>query len=283
MAQTTLTDLNSLFNLIYDDALFVAREQTLMAGLVTVKNAMGYAGRKINIRPQATASTIADGTSFTPTDFGKTNVTTITPGEVMASHDITRQTLLTDDPDDIAQDSAIEIGMAVAEKVDTDLLGLFSGFSNGVGAAGASLTFAKLGAAVSILTGNKARGQLYGVLHPYQWHDIWIELGSPALTAAFLGDAANEAMRQYAVSQLVSAMWFTSANITIDGSDDAVGGVFNRQALVLDVREDFELWVEDRLDTNDRKVVTSGHMGYGYGEQRDTFGVSITSDATEPS
>lgn len=283
MVQTVLTDLNSLYNKIYEDSLFVAREQTLMAELVTVRGGSGYTQRVVPIREQATATTIADGTSYTPERFDKTSKATLTPGEVMASHDITRQTLLTDDPGDIAADSAMELGMAVAEKVDTDLLGLFSGLSTGVGAVATSLSLAKLGAAVALLTGAKARGQYYGVLHPYQWHDIWIELGQPAATFSFLGEAANEAMRQYAVSQLVNAMWFTSANISIDGNDDAIGGVFNREAFMLDVREDYELWTEDRLDTNDRKIVLSGHMGYAYGEIRDEFGVKITSDASAPS
>ncbi|QPC82109.1 hypothetical protein G4Y79_20865 [Phototrophicus methaneseepsis] len=282
MVQTLLIDLNSLYNKIYDDSLFVAREQTLMAELVTVKNGIGYTQRVVPIRPQATASVVADGTSFVPEAFGKNSKATLTPAEVMASHDLTWQTLTTDTEDDIAADSSMELGMAVAEKVDVDLLALLAGFSNGVGAAAASATIAMLGAAVSILTANKARGQYYGVLHPFQWHDIWLELGQPAATQAFLGDTANEAMRQYAVQMMINTMWFVSSNIGVDANDDAVGGVFIREALMLDVRDDYDLFVEDRIRTNDRKLILSGHMGYAVGEVRDEFGVSITTDATQP-
>lgn len=283
MVQTVLTDLNGLVNKIIEDSLFAAREQTLMAELVTVKNAIGYTQRVVPIREQATATTIADGTSYTPERFDKTSKATLTPGEVMASHDITRQTLLTDDPGDIADDSSVELGMAVAEKVDTDLLSLFSGLSVGVGAIATSLSMAKLGAAVALLTAAKARGQHYGVLHPYQWHDIWLELDQPDATYAFLGETANKAMEDYAVRKMLNVMWFISSNISVDGNDDAIGGVFNRQAFMLDVREDMDTWYEDRLDTNDRKLIISAHMGYAYGEVRDEFGVKITSDAAAPS
>ena len=45
MAVTTVSDLNGLFNTIYERALFVARERTLMASLVDVRGATGWMDR----------------------------------------------------------------------------------------------------------------------------------------------------------------------------------------------------------------------------------------------
>ena len=46
MAISTVSDLNSLFNLIYEDAVFVAREQNLMVNLVRNFSARGWMSRK---------------------------------------------------------------------------------------------------------------------------------------------------------------------------------------------------------------------------------------------
>ena len=118
------------------------------------------------------------------------------------------------------------------------------------------------------------------MLHPYQWHDIWVELGRPAATYDYLGDVANEAMRNYAVGKWVGMAWFTSANITIDASDDAVGAVFHREALALDTRRAPRL--EPERDASLRATEMNMTAGYAHGVRRSTYGRYITSDATTP-
>src|SRR3990167_9929498 len=231
MAITTTDDLNGLFNLIYDDALFVARESNIMVGLVRNFNATGYMQRKGSIRPQVTAVEKPEGVDFqNPTTFGRSLKYTLSPTVKMA------QVLLTDedvqtDPDNAAQDAAQELGGALATKIDTDLVALFTGFGTGKAAAGSALTIANYAAAISVLRNQKSPNPLYFVLHPYGWHDVWGELGQPAANQAFLGDVANEALKAFFVGQMMAAQWFTNANITVDGSDDAIGAAFNPPAL----------------------------------------------------
>jgi len=280
MAITTTDDLNGLFNLIYDDALFVARESNIMVGLVRNFNATGYMQRKGSIRPQVTAVEKPEGVDFqNPTTFGRSLKYTLSPTVKMA------QVLLTDedvqtDPDNAAQDAAQELGGALATKIDTDLVALFTGFGTGKAAAGSALTIANCAAAISVLRNQKSPNPLYFVLHPYGWHDVWVELGQPAANQAFLGDIANQALRSFFVGAFLAANWFTSANIAIDGSDDAVGAVFNPNSLGFDERE--APMLEPERDASRKATELNMSAGYAVGELRDEYGVKLTHDATEP-
>ena len=55
MAVTQLSDLNSLYNTIYERAVFVAREANLMTGLVTNVSASGWMRMAGRWRPAAKA------------------------------------------------------------------------------------------------------------------------------------------------------------------------------------------------------------------------------------
>jgi len=282
MTISTTTDLNSLFNNIYEDSLFVLRERTLMATMVTGFRATGYAQRKVGIFSTVSAQSVAEGVDFSAaTQFQKSALATLTPGEVMAQFILTSQMMQTDDVDNIRQSASIELGNAIAEKVDTDILALFSGFSVGKGSAGSSLTIGILGAAAAALANAKVNGPRMGVLHPYQWHDIWTQLGQPAATYANLGDQlTTSALQEYFVSRLLNATWYVSANISVDGSDDAYGAIFTREALAFDEREAYA--VESEYDASRRAWELNGHIGYAVGELRDAAGVYLLSDATAP-
>ena len=68
------------------------------------------------------------------------------------------------------------------------------------------------------------------------WFDIWVELGQPSANQAFLGDIANEAMRNYFAGNWINAMWFTSSNINREGGTAGTAGVFHSEAIALDTR-----------------------------------------------
>lgn len=280
MAITKISDLNSLYNLIYEDALFVAREMNLMVNLVRNFSATGYMARKGTIRPQISAETKAEGDDFqNPTTFGQTLKYTLTPSVIFA------QVLLTDedvqtDKDSAVQDASQELGGAIATKIDVDLVTLFSSLSTGKGSAGNSLTISNIAAAVSVLRNAKAPAPLYIVLHPYGWHDIWTLLGQPAATYPFLGDLANQALKDFYVGNWLNAQWFISANISVDSEDDAVGAVFHRSSIGFDSREAPVL--EPERDASRKATELNMSAGYAVGILRDEYGVKLTHDATEP-
>ncbi len=280
MPVSTITSLNSYFNDVYADTLFVARETNLMAGLVTAYSARGYANRILPIYPSLTAQPVAEGVDFaSATEWAKTDAVTLTPGEVMTQVILTDRRIQTD-PNDARRDAAVEMGGAIAAKIDTDLVGLFSGFSVDKGAAGSALTIKRCAAALARLRTEKVRAPFFFVVHPYAWHAVWTELGQPTANQAFLGEVANQAMRDYGVGSFLAAQWFSSANIAIDGSSDAVSAVFSREALALDTREAPTL--EPDRDASKRAWELNLRAGYAVGVRRDDFGVKLTHDATEP-
>lgn len=280
MAITKYSDISSYVANIYEDALFVARESNIMTGLVYNYSATGWMTRTVPLYAQVTAQTKAEGVDFNnPTTFSKSTAATLTPAMIMA------QVLLTDedmdtDPDDAQRSASMELGMAIATKIDVDLAGDFSSFDSDVGpGAATSADINSCAVAMSVLRNVPVPNPINVVLHPYHWHDCWIELGQPG-TDSFLGDVANQALRDFYVGAWMGMRWFTSANIAVDGDDDAVSGVFNTQALAFDSRKPPTL--ETERDTSKLATELNMSAGYAHGVRRSNFGVYYTADATTP-
>jgi hypothetical protein len=281
MAVSTTTSMNSLFNTIYEDALFVAREANIMTNLVRTFGARGWMNRVIGIYPTLSAESVGENVDYSnATEFTKTALATLTPGEIITQVILTDRRIDTD-LDNARVDAAQEMGNAIATKIDTDLASTFDSFTTDKGdGAGNSATIANFAAAVSVLRNAKTPMPIYAVAHPYHWHDIWIELGQPAANQALLGDVANQALRDFFVGRWVNVQWFVNANIAVDASDDAVSGVFNPQAIGFDVRK--APVMEPERDASLRAWELNMSAGYGYGVIRNSFGVGFTADATEP-
>ena len=284
MAVTSTSDLNGLYNTIYDGALMVARAQNLMTNLVDQRSATGWMNRVVPIRPAITAVTVGETEDYNdPTTFGKSTKATITPQEIVAQAVLTDRDMETD-PDPAIRDAMLELGGAIATKIDVDLLGAFSSFTTDKGTgAGNAATVASLGAAMAVLSNNKAMqyGTPSAVLHPYHWHDIWLELGKPSATYPNLGELTNEALRSYWVGQLMGLTFYTSPNIAVDGSSDAISAIFVPASMMIDTRRAPRM--ETERDASARATELNITAGYGYGVVRTEFGVKYTADASEPS
>lgn len=284
MAVTGTTDLNSLFNTIYERALFYARETNLMTSLVDTRSATGWMSRIVPIRPQVSAVSVNETQDFSaPTTFGKSTLATLTPGEIIAQVVFTDRDLETD-PDPAVRDAEMELGGAIATKIDTDLTGDFSSFGTDKGdGANATATFENFAAAVALVNYNtkRSKGGISAVLHPYHWHDLWLELGKPAATYPNLSDVTVQALRDYFVGTLLGGVRiYTSSNIAVDGSADAISGIFVRSALMLDVRRAMRM--ETQRDASARATEINVTAGYAHGVVQSTYGVKFTADATEP-
>lgn len=280
MAISLISDLNSLFNTIFEDAVFVARERNLMTNLVTNFTANTMADRQMGIYPTIVAQETAEGIDYNnPVTFDKTLHMDLTPKIVRAQVIITDERVMTD-PDDVRRDSAQELGGSVATKIDVDLVNEFVNFDNNVGASGSALAISIVAAAVSLLRADSIPNPLWVVLHPHGWYDIWTELGAPPVEQAFLGDLANQALRDYFVGSFIGLNWFTSANISIDATPDARGAVFHRDSLAFDVRTPMEMETERdaSLGATELNVVTR----YAVGIRRANWGMDIIHDATAP-
>lgn len=225
LATTTVTDLSSLFPGIFEDALFVARDRNLMTNLVTQYSATGYATRTVGIWNTAEVLQVDDGVDFTTNrKFSKSTKATFTPYQYRSQFILTDAMVETDaDAASASASASNELGAAMAQYVDKALIGVFSSFSNSKASAGNPLTFNHVAAANAVIRQNQASGQASVVL--------------PAATYQFVGDVANQAMRDYVVGSWLGMMWYQTANIEADASDDAIGAVFTRDALAMDTRK----------------------------------------------
>lgn len=282
MAISTVSDLNSLFNTIFEDARFIAREMNIMSNLVRSFSATGWMDRKLSKYPEVTAQQVAEGVDFAgATTFDKTLEATLSPFEIMSQVILTDRRLDTD-PQGARQDAATELGNSLATKMDKDLTGTFTSFTRDKGpGANTAASIAKVAAGLSVLRNTPTPNPIYVVMHPYGWLDIWTELGQPAAEKAFLGDVANQALQDFFVGRWLNVLWFTSANIAIDSDSDAVGAIFNPMAIGLDVRKAPTL--EPERDASLRAWELNASAGYAKGVIRNEYGVKYTHDATEPS
>lgn len=284
MAITTTSDLNSLYNQIYERALFVLRETNLMVNLVSNYSANNFYTRNITTRPTLTVETGTEGVDYTNAQsFGKTLVGSLTPQERIAQVVITDIELM-NDPDPTAQDASQELGAAMAQQLDKDLLAVVNSFATDIGSAGSAATIAKVAAGINILQTRFASqdGPINVVLHPYAWHDIFTLLGQPVGTQAFLGDLANQALRDYYVGNWLGVRWFTSANIVADSNDDAPNLIFTQSAIAFDSR--VPVYMETERDASLRATEWNMVCAYATGlGKRPTLGLRYTTDVTTPS
>ena len=274
MAATTSTTLDDLFVNIIAQARFTAEEQSLMMGLVTQYNIGSQSGKTIQIPkyPAISAADLTEGTDLSSTTVSTSSVS-VTVGEVGA------QVVLTDLATMGAGNPAVELGTvlgnAIATKMDKDLLALFTGFSSGLGSAGAEITVADLFKAAATLRANKVTGAISAVVHPFVAYQL-----KAGLTNTFAnpngGDSQNEAMRNAYVGQLAGMNVYESANITIDGDGDSIGAVFAPEALAIALKKDFN--IEPQRDASLRAFELNATAVYGVGELDDTFGVKMTFD-----
>jgi N4-gp56 family major capsid protein len=275
MAGTTSATLDDLFVNIVAQARFTAEEQSLMLGLVTQYNIAGQAGKTVQVPkyPAITAADLTEGTAPSDTDVSTSSVT-VTCAEVGNT------VLLTDlaamGAGNPAEELGTVLGNAIATKIDSDLIALFSGFSTGLGAAGAEITVADLFKAAATLRAAKVTGSMAAVVHPFQAYQL-----KAGLTNTFAnpngGDLQNEAMRNGYVGSIAGIDVYESANVSIDGSDDAVAGVFAPEALAIAIKRDFNLETQRNATRRGTEMVATAI--YGVAELDDSYGVKITADA----
>lgn len=275
MAASTSTTLDDLFANIIAQARFTAEEESLMLGLVTQYNIGDEAGKTIQVPkyPAITAAALTEGADMTSTTVSTSSVS-ITVGEVGA------QVVLTDlaamGAGNPAEELGTVLGNAIATKMDVDLIALFDGFSTALGAAGQEITVADLFKAAATLRNAKAQGEIFAVVNPFQAYQL-----KANLTNTFAnpngGDAQNTAMVNAYVGTIAGIDVYESANVTVDGNDDAKGAVFSREALAIAMKRDFQ--IEAQRDASLRAFELNATAIYGVGELDDSYGVEMLFDA----
>ena len=272
--ETTSSTISELYTEIVAEALFVASEQSIMRNLVrNYTIAGGGKSVEVPIYANVSASAVNEATDLSNTAVNPTSVT-ITASEVGIMTTLT----------DLARNSASRnvagdigrlFGEAIARKIDADLSALFTGFSTErAGGAGNELTVADVFEAVADLRTANAPAPYYGVFHPKQIFNV-----KKSLTNTFVGrdtELSNEAMRTGFVGTIAGVQIFESSNISVDGSDDSIGGVFSQDALALAMMQDLN--IESQRDASLRADEIVATAVYGVSEIHDSYGVKLTAD-----
>ena len=275
------SDISSFINTIFEQAILVARDNNVMAGIVRPFNDReGVAVRQNSQYGGATVNSIGETDDLVGQAFTPSSIATLTPAEVGAQYFLT-DTRVESDPFSVRNDAATDLGLAMATKMETDLIGNFTSLTSGtIGAAGSTITWSYVFAAEAILRNAKAPYPYALVLQPYQWHQLAksASVASSARTNAsekFLNSMPDNMFKVYDTGGLSI---YTSANIAAGTS--VYGGMFSRDAIALDMRR--QPRIEPERDASRRGWELNLSALYGHGVWRPTFGVAVLSDASTP-
>ena len=273
--ETTATSLDDLFPTIIAQALYTAEEQSIMRGMVKTFDIGSTAGTTIQVPKysQPSAAALTDGTDMTATEVTTSSVS-IAVGEHGVRADLTDMAVR--GSGNAAAEIGTVLGSAVATKLDTDLIGLFDGFSTSLGATTTELTVDYVAQAVATLRNAKVHGRLVGVFNPLQLYALMSSLTAAGVNPNS-GDLQNEAMKEGFVARIHGVDIYQSANVTVDGSGDSKGAIFAPDALALAMKRDID--IEPERNASLRAWELNATAVYGVGELDDTYGVEMYFDA----
>jgi len=174
---------------------------------------------------------------------------------------------------------------AIQRKKDEDGLTVLDGFSNEYCGAGNVLYPGHISAAMALIQGNAsepAKPPFRCVLHPYQIKDIEDDIvagvGTYIVNEGLTARVFTEGFR----GMVAGAQLYPDGNISIDSADDAKGGVFAQEGILL-VQGRAPRMVAVRDEALGAGATKIYHYDeYAYGERLDTWGGEIYSDATAP-
>lgn len=277
--ETTSSTLSELYTNITQEAIFTFQETSVMRPLVTLYPLMG-SGKvaEVPVYPAISAAAVNEATDLSNTAVNPTSAT-ITASEIGV------MTTLTDlgassASRNVGADIGKLFGEAIAKKVDTDLCGLFSSFTtNTGGAAGTELTADLLFKAQAQLRTLSVPAPYYAVFHPKALFNLKKTLTQAGYsgTATAISEIGNEALRNGYIGRIAGIDVFENANLSIDASDDSIGGVFHPASIGLAMKEDFK--VETQRDASLRATEIVASIVYGKAVVKESFGVAVTTDA----
>ena len=244
----------------------------------------------VPIYGRTTAAALTEGVDISPVQGPEVaNVVTQTASE----HGV--MTFVSDRLAYQGNDDAIAVvgeqhGRAVGRLLDQDIIGLFDGFSNSIGSAGADLNLSSVAVAVGFLrsddsTYGPAPNPINASLHPEQIRRLLTDVAGQAASISTFGGnpiptgLSEDVVKNYMRGRdpLFGVPIIESPNISRDGSDDAKGAVFSQRALHLAMEQEIRAEEERDASLRGTEIVTVGV--WGQGETVDVWGVEMLGDA----
>ena len=213
MATTSMTEAglsgsdSSLLTNVLREAIFTASEKSIAGSVFNVYDMTATPGLTVQvpIYPEATAYAPTQAQDLTGEAISTSNQT-ITASEIGARVDVS-DLLAESTARNMASDTGVLLGNAIAEKIDTDAFSLFTSVTAGVGDNAADLTSDDVLSAVYTLRNSNAPtdadGDYYAVVHPGQ---------ALRLTKALVGAGFNSSFGN-ALSNTGNALISSSAYV----------------------------------------------------------------------
>lgn len=275
--ETSTTTLATLQPKIIREAMFVAQEQTIMRNLVRNFPMPAYTGKTVNVPfyPELTAASVAELTDL-ENQAVSTTEKTLTIGEAGLMVTISDMSVNTS-ADNVVASIGRQAGLAIAKKIEKDLLAKFAGFSQVVGSNATKITVAHIAQAVAKLRSQGiTSSEIFCVLHPNVAYDLIMELTAAGINPNG-GDLQNEAMRNGFISRILGVQVFQSSNIE-ETAGDSVGGLFVRDAIGFALAQDVKVEFERNASLRATEMVVTAV--YATGELVDQYGVALSFDSS---
>ena len=251
---------------------------------VTLGEGTGLSWREVDMA-QLTAQAITETTILDNPQQMSDSLRTITPTVTGI------QTLITDrvasrlNPKAYAQLGSLAQN-AIQRKKDEDGLTVLDGATTSLPGAGNTLTSGHIAAAVYRISSNETEPgnpPYRCVLHGFQIKDIFDEIvigiGTYNVPEGLTARVFAEGFR----GQIANAQIYEDGNISIDDDDDAKGGVFAQEAIVLVQGRSSRATSVRREDIGAGATVVYLYDEYAYGERSSgNWLYEILSDATAP-
>lgn len=180
---------------------------------------------------------------------------------------------------------------------EQNLLALLDGFATSLPGAGTTITKGHISAARTRVQNGQSSGEpapgdspIHCVLHNYQVHALLKEFTSISSTVApssgiptypIPNGMTQDMIRTWDLGNVAGTPISGSGLLTVDGSDDAKGGLFSEMALWY-LTNGNDLNQEDERDASLRATEMNWTRDYGYGEWKDAWGIELYADASTP-
>ena len=299
MAASTATSLNDLLNteVIQDLTLDYARAAAFLPKLVWQKDISGSGSYVANFPKfgSLAAAALTDGTDMTSTQLSTDQSGQITASEVGVQVALTDKALKGSAGRIDVNAIARQCGLAVADKLETDIAAVFASFSASVGSTGVDLTLANLDEAIYALQlanvplGNPSEQvnpvaftQYQCVLHPRQVADFRTALrvanyAQPIPIAMDVLEKAGASAGGMVGEYMGVLFWQSSVCATANAGDDRVGAMFVPAAIGLVTYGGPS--IEFQRDASLRATEVNAVQIYGTGIASNPYGVKIVTDA----
>ena len=177
-----------------------------------------------------------------------------------------------------------QLGDGMARKKDTDVHALYSGLNGGttLGAAGATMSLANVAGSIAYTKANKFGSQVYILQHPNAVFDIANTAVTASATYPVPVGWSSDLLGNFfsGLRPLNGVPIFEDGNLAIDSSDDAIGVIAAKDALV--VLNSVETRTERQRDVSLRATEVVMTADYGVFELDDSRGAPLTFDAAAP-